>query len=453
MVVDRSLLSSAKVSTLFGLIVILLLVAATGLFVAIEFALLAADRTRLHARAEAGSRPARLVLGALKRLSFYLAGAQLGITLSSLVLGFLAEPLVGHLIDPLVEALGGTGGSTVSVVLALLLATMFSMVVGELIPKNLAIAKPEAVALAVTPIVTVIFTFLGPFVRLFNGVANWAVRLLGVEPQEELASVRSLEELEYLIRASGETGSLGAEELSLLRRTLRFGDKTAAEALTPRVHLESVASTATVGDVHDLARSTGHSHYPVYGEDLDDIRGVVSVTALFELPIGARRSTPVADLMTEAHVVPETRALLDLLDDFRERDAELLIVIDEHGGTAGVISLEDVLEEITGDIDDEYDVEAPLTVLRPGMSVVAGTRTADEVAEVSGFEMPGGDYETIAGFMLDRLGHIPVAGEQIGAEGWILEVVEMERHRIASVQLVAPEGAEASVRRKERERS
>ncbi len=432
-------------STLFGLIVILLLVAATGLFVAIEFALLAADRSRLHARAEAGSRPARLVLNALKRLSFYLAGAQLGITMTSLMLGFLAEPLVGHLIDPLVVGLGGTGGSTLSVVIALLIATVFSMVVGELIPKNLAIAKPEAVALTVTPIVTVIFTVFGPIVRLFNGVANWAVRLLGVEPQEELTAVRSLEELEYLIRASGETGSLGTEELNLLRRTLRFGDKTAAEALTPRVHLEAVSIDATVGDVHELALSTGHSHYPVFGEDFDDVRGVVSVTALFDLPVKARRNAPVADLMTEAHVVPETRGLLDLLDDFRELGAELLIVIDEHGGTAGVITLEDVLEEITGDIDDEYDVEAPLTVVRPGISVVAGTRTADEVDDVSGFTMPEGGYETIAGFMLDVFGHIPVAGEQLTWDGWTVEVVEMDGHRIASVQLVAPESFHRSV--------
>ncbi|MDA3039808.1 MAG: hemolysin family protein [Actinomycetota bacterium] len=426
-------------STFLGLIVMLLLVAATGLFVAIEFALLAADRARLHARAEEGSRPARLVLVALKRLSFYLAGAQLGITVTSLVLGFLAEPLVGDLIDPVVEALGGTEGSTLSVVLALFLATVFSMVVGELIPKNLAIAKPEAVALAVTPIVTVIFTVLGPFVRLFNGVADWAVRRLGVEPQEELAAVRSLEELEYLIRASGDSGSLRAEELNLLKRTLRFGEKTAAEALTPRVHLEAVPVTGVVGEVHDLALATGHSHYPIYGEDLDDIRGVISVTALFGLPIGVRRTEPVATLMTEAHVVPETRSLLDVLDDFRTLEAELFVVIDEHGGTAGVITLEDVLEEITGDIDDEYDVEAPLTVVRRGVFVVAGTRTSDEVADASGFDMPEGDYETIAGFMLAELGHIPAAGEQVSAGGWTLEVVEMDRHRIASVQLVAPD--------------
>ena len=417
----------------------LLLVAANGFFVALEFALLASDRSKLEIKADEGSRTAKAVVTALQRISFYLSGAQLGITVTSLILGFLSKPLVGRLIDPILERFGASPSSTLSAAIAILIATVFQMVVGELIPKNVAIAAPEKVALAITPLGRVVFLLLSPAIRLFNGVANWAVRLMGIEPQEELASSRSLDEIEYLIVSSGATGSLRPDELSLLQRTLRFGDKTAAEALTPRVHIEAVPESSTVGDLYDHTELSGHSHYPVFGEDLDDIRGVVSVTSLFDLPVGQRRTTPVTDLMTEAHAVPETRDLVDLLDDFKALEAELLIVVDEHGGTDGVITLEDVLEEITGDIDDEYDLDDALTVVRPGVSVVAGTLNGDEVRELSGFDMPEGDYETVAGFMLAQLGRIPEEAEQVVWDGWLLEVVEMDHRRIASVQLVAPE--------------
>lgn len=422
-----------------GLLAILLLVTANGLFVAIEFALLASDRSKLETRAAEGSRTARLALGAQKRVSFYLSGAQLGITLTSLVLLFLAEPLVSRLIGPIIESVGGSADSSVSVVVALVLATVFQMVLGELIPKNIAISNPEGVAQALTPFGRVVFTISSPVIRAFNGLANWSVRRLGIEPREELASVRSLEELDYLIVSSGETGALRPDELSLLRRTIRFGDKTAAEALTPRVHIEAVPLTSSVGDLYDHTTGSGHSHYPVFGDDLDDVRGVVSVTSLLDLPAAERRSALVTDLMTEAHAVPGSRDLVDLLDDFRSLQAELLIVVDEHGGTDGVITLEDVLEEITGDIDDEYDLDdASLTVVRQGVSVVAGTLTVDEVEEASGFEFPHGDYETIAGFMLSELGRIPEEADQVSHDGWLLEVVEMDRRRIASVQVVAP---------------
>ncbi|MFT7601948.1 MAG: CBS domain containing-hemolysin-like protein [Acidimicrobiales bacterium] len=423
-----------------GLLVILLLVTANGLFVAIEFALLASDRSKLEANAAAGSRTARLALAAKKETSFYLSGAQLGITMTSLVLGFLAEPLVGQLIDPVLERVGARGGTTLSVALALLLATVFQMVVGELIPKNIAITHPERVAQSLAPISRVIFGLTSPLIRFFNGAANWSVRRLGIDPKKELASVRSIEELDYLIQSSGKTGALRPDELSLLRRTIRFGDKTAAEALTPRVHIEAVSTATTVGDLYSRTTASGHTHYPVYGEDLDDIKGVVTVTAMFDLPTAERQSTPVVDIMKPAHAVPETRNLIDLLDDFRTLQAELLIVVDEHGGTDGIITLEDVLEEITGDIDDEYDnEEVPLTVVRRGVSVVAGTLNGDEVGDASGFELPEGDYETIAGFLLAQFGHLPVEGEQLHWNGWLLEVVEMDRRRIASVQLVAPD--------------
>lgn len=425
-----------------GLILVFLLVAANGFFVAVEFALIAADRSKLTARADEGSWAAKVALAATKRMSFHLSGAQLGITITSLVLGFLSEPLAKNLLDPLLEPLIGSNNSTVSVVLALAIATVFQMVLGELIPKNIAIAKPEAVAVALLPIARVVHRVLSPFIRLFNGAANALIRKLGIEPQEELTSIRSLEEIEYLIRSSGDSGALAPDALELLTRTIRFEDKTAADALTPRVHVDAIAGDATVGDFIDLSVKTGHSRYPVFGLDIDEIIGVARVTDVFKLASSVRRATPITEIMRVANIVPETRDLGDVLEDFRLTASQLVVVVDEHGGTAGVLTLEDVLEEIAGDIDDEYDVEpADLTRgRRTGVLVVAGTLHADEVMDASGFEIPDGEYETIAGFVLDRMGRVPDEGDRLMVDGWMLEVVAMDDLRIASVQIVHPAG-------------
>ncbi len=425
-----------------GLILVFLLVAANGFFVAVEFALIAADRSKLAARADEGSWAAKVALSATKRMSFHLSGAQLGITITSLVLGFLSEPLAENLLDPLLEPFIGSGNPTVSVVLALAIATVFQMVMGELIPKNIAIAKPEAVAVALLPIARVVHRVLSPFILVFNGAANALIRKLGIEPQEELTSIRSLDEIEYLIRSSGDSGALAPDALELLTRTIRFEDKTAADALTPRVHVDAIAGDATVGDFSDLSVKTGHSRYPVFGQDIDEIVGVARVTDVFKLASSVRRETPITEIMRVANVVPETRDLGDVLEDFRLTASQLVVVVDEHGGTAGVLTLEDVLEEIAGDIDDEYDVE-PTDLTRgrrTGVLVVAGTLHADEVMDASGFEIPDGEYETIAGFVLERLGRIPDEGDRLMVDGWMLEVVAMDVLRIASVQIVHPVG-------------
>lgn len=422
-----------------GLLVVALLVAANGFFVAVEFALVAADRNKLEARAAEGTWSAKIALATFSRLSFHLSGAQVGITLTSLVLGFLIEPLFGELIDPLIEPIVGRPGSGWTIATSLAIATIIQTVAGELVPKNIAIARPEAVAQALAPIARVVHGFLSPMIVLFNGAANWLVRRLGIEPREELSSVRSLEEIEYLIRSSGETGTIAPDALDLLTRSLRFGEKHAAEALTPRVHVLGLPITATAGDLMELTRESGHSRYPVFGDDLDDVRGVVDIASVFTLSPDRRMTVPITEIMREPAVVPETRELSDILDDFARFQTDLMIVLDEHGGMAGVITLEDVLEEIAGDVDDEYD-DAPTvdTGTRAGVSVVAGTLHADEVDDASGFEMPEGEYETIAGFMLDQLGHIPGEGETLAFDGWELEVVAMDRLRIASVQIVAP---------------
>lgn len=435
-------------NTVLGLILVLLLVLANGFFVAVEFALIASDPAKLDKLAREGKWSAKVAVVAKQRMSFHLSGAQLGITITSLLVGFIVEALADPLIGPLIEPISGTRDSAAAAVVALLLATVFQMVVGELVPKNIAIAKPEEVALRLVPVARVVHRALSPFILLFNGAANWLIRRLGIEPKEELTSVRSLEEIEYLIRSSGDSGELGADALELLTRTIRFEDKSAADALTPRVHVHALGLSASVGDLIDLSIETGHSRYPVYLDDLDEIVGIARVTDVFSLAAQTRRETPVAEIMRAPHIVPETRALGDVLEDFRITRSQLVLVVDEHGGTAGILTLEDVLEEITGDIDDEYDTDpAILTRGRQAdVIVLAGTLHADEVLDMSGFVVPEGEYETLAGFLLERLGRIPVAGDRVAEDGWQLEIIAMDSLRIASVQIAGPEDTAAPSR-------
>lgn len=376
----------------------------------------------------------------LKRLSFHLSGAQLGITVVSLVLGFVAEPTVATVLDPLLEPLLGAGSKKVSVVLALALATVFQMVVGELIPKNVVIARPTPSALWLAGPFRLYAVVFGPVISVSERAANWAVRRLGVEPREELSSVRSLAELELLFRSSGAGGTLEPRAVDLLTRSIRFGEKTADDALVPRTSLEALEVDATLADLVQRSLETGHSRFLVYGTDLDDVRGVVHAKSVYELPPADRAITSVRAVMTEAFVVPESRPLASLLVELREAGSHLAVVVDEYGGTAGIVTMEDLIEEIIGEIDDEHDPEpAELSVEQPsGAFVLAGTLHPDEVAEACGFVVPSGEYETLAGFVLDRLGRLPVAGEWVAHDGWELEVVEMDRRRIDRVRLTPP---------------
>ena len=401
---------------------------------------MAVDRSRVEHLAGEGSRRAKVTLSVLKRLSFHLSGAQLGITVVSLVLGFVAEPTIATLIEPAIEPIAGTGAKGVSVALALALATVFQMVVGELIPKNVVIARPTRSALRLAAPFRAYAVVFGPVISVSERAANWAVRKLGVEPQEELSAVRSLPELELLFRSSGAEGTLEPRAVDLLTRSIRFGEKTAADALTPRTSLEALESEASLAELVVRSIDTGFSRFLVYGTDLDDVRGRVHVKSVYEIASEDRSSTPVSAVMAEAFVVPESRALTSLLVELREAGTHVAVVVDEYGGTAGIVTMEDLIEEIVGEIDDEYDPEPDdLPVAQPsGAWLLAGTLHPDEVADACGFEVPDGEYETLAGFVLDRLGHLPVVGEWITHDGWELEVIELDRRRISRVRLVPP---------------
>ena len=426
-----------------GLVAVLLLTLGTAFFVGVEFALMAVERSRMESMAESGDRRARSVVAALKSLSFELSGAQLGITVTSITVGYIAEPTLARGLEPILEDLGLPAGTTlgVSVAIALFLATMIQMVLGELVPKNLAIARPVGSALVLGPAGRRVNQFLKPLVVVFNGAANWTVRLLGVEPKDELSVVRSLEEIEQLVHSSAAGGLLRQEEFSLLSRSISFAGKTASDALVPRTTVVGVSATETAADLGRIARECGHSRFPVYGENLDDIQGIVLVKDVFRFAHPERAQTPVSSFMQEAPIVPESRDLESLLLELRAERKQMAVVVDEYGGTAGIITLEDIIEEIVGDIEDEYDVGEAARMTQPaiqGVNVVSGMLHLDEAREQTGLEIPEGDYETLAGFLLSIAGHIPEKGEHISWESWEFKVVEMAGNRIDRVLVVAP---------------
>ncbi|MGH9113224.1 MAG: hemolysin family protein [Acidimicrobiales bacterium] len=421
-----------------------MLILACGVFVAAEFALVTVDRSSVDRDALAGRRGARFTAAALGKLSTNLSSAQLGITLTSLVIGFIAEPAVADVIEPAVQGVVGERRSTgVSITVALAIATAVQMVVGELVPKSLAVAHPTRVAYALAGPLRWFGAAFGPLIRVLNGAANWTVRRLGIEPQEELRSVRSLDELELLIRSSGEEGTLEPEAFTLLTRTVRFGDKAAADALVPRTALQYLTSDQTVADLARRSLETGLSRFPVCEGDLDDVVGVVHVKDVYRVPFAARATTPIAEVTVDAYVVPETKGLAVLLVEMRRRGTQFALVVDEYGGTAGGITLEDVLEEIVGDISDEHDPAGATRTRAPraGEWLVAGGLHPDEVLDICGFDVPEGQYETLAGFVLDRLGRIPGPGDRLSYDGWTVEVAAMDRRRVATVRLVAPDVA------------
>jgi len=428
------------VLTIGGLLFVVLLTVGTGLAVAAEFSLTTLERSTIEANVrQVGDRRSRTVLKAHRTLSFQLSGAQVAITLTTLVTGYVAEPLLGQVIRPVLTAVGlperAVGGT--SLVVSMLLATTLSMVIGEMVPKNLAVALPLRTARAVAGYHSRFSALFRWLITFMNNSANWVVRKVGIEPQEELRSARSPQELGSIVRTSAASGTLDVATAHLLDRSLRFGERTADELMTPRVRVESLHIDDTVEDLVELSRRTGTSRFPVYREDLDDVQGAVHVKQAFTVRADERGSVPVSSVMRPVPTVPESLPGDALLDRLRASRFQLAIVVDEYGGSAGLVTLEDVVEEIIGDVRDEHDEREQPTSQRIGTDswAVSGQLRDDEVLEITGFKMPEGDYETIAGLVLERLGRIPQPGDTVDVEGWRLTVTEMDRHRVAEVRI------------------
>ncbi|MFC1411449.1 hemolysin family protein [Streptacidiphilus sp. N1-12] len=422
--------------------VALLLILANGLFVAAEFALVTVDRGAVNRAAESGDRRARRVQGALRTLSFELSGAQLGITVTSLLVGMLGNPALATLLSPPLRGLGLPSGAVhgTAAVVGMLVATVVQMVVGELVPKNWAISRPLQVARSVVGPQRVFSTVCRPAIVLLNGAANRMVRALGLEPAEELASARGAEELVALARHSASEGALEADTADLFVRTLGLGELTAQSVMKPRVEVRSLQEQATAADVLNLTRATGLSRFPVYRDSIDEVTGIVTLKDALAVPADRRAGIPVAELMSAPLLVPETLPAERLLELLR-RQHSMAVVVDEYGGTAGVATLEDVVEEMVGEVLDEHD-----TGEHPELRAVAPVegRPAWEVdgrcrvdqLEAVGFHAPEGPYETIAGLVADRLGRLPAEGDSCTLPGWRLTVLDVVRHRTEAVLLV-----------------
>ncbi|WP_323096738.1 hemolysin family protein [Intrasporangium sp. YIM S08009] len=417
-----------------------LLTAGTAVFVAAEFSLVALDRPTVQRAIDEGDSRARVVLQSLKQLSTQLSAAQVGITITTLVVGYLAEPSIGQLVSGPLTSLGLGAGAVqaLSSAIALVLATVFSMIFGELLPQFLGISVPLATAKVVALPVRVFAALAKPLIVVLNGSANGFLRSVGIEPQEELSGARTPQELASLVQRSAEAGTLDQATARMLTRSLGFGERTADDVMTPRVRCTGIHRDESADDVLRLSRRTGFSRFPVLGEDWDDVDGVVHVKKAMAVPHERRKDVPVSALMSERLVVPETIRLDPLLRQLREGGFQMAVVVDEYGGTSGIVTLEDVVEEIVGEVSDEHDRSRQSgRELLDGSWTVPGLWRPDEVRDAFDADVPDGpEYETMGGFVMAALGRVPATGDTVHVPGWRINVVGMEGRRVDRLRFV-----------------
>jgi CBS domain containing-hemolysin-like protein len=423
----------------------LVLTVGTGFFVASEFALVNLDRGDLEARQARGEKRLGPTIKALKITSTHLSGAQLGITLTTLLTGYTFEPAISRMLSGPLSAAGLPEGAVPAVgsVVGIFLATIFSMVIGELVPKNFALALPLATAKVVVPFQALFTAVFKPVILLFNNTANTIIRSFGIEPKEELSGARSAEELSSLVRRSALEGLLDADHAVLLHRTLRFSEHSAADVMTPRVRMTAVNDDDTAEQILTLARSTGYSRFPVIGQDRDDVLGVLHLKQAFAVPLDQREAVRAADLMIEPLRVPESMGVDSLLVLLRKQGLQVAIVSDEHGGTAGIVTLEDLVEEIVGELEDEHD-RARVGVVRVGRSITFdASLRPDELLDRTGIAVPDGDeYDTLAGFVSDQLDRIPELGDEVPVDGGTLRVERVVGTRVERLRFTPDESLE-----------
>ncbi|MFD5553559.1 hemolysin family protein [Streptomyces sp. NPDC127068] len=419
-----------------GLLAVLLLTVGTGYFVLQEFTYVSADRLALAREAEAGDRRAARALKVMSRLSFMLSGAQLGITVTGLIVGFLTGPSVSAVIRPLVSGVGVPDAAVdgISVALAFVVATVVQMVLGELAPKNLAIAVPERFAKSLAPSTLAYLKVVGPVIHVFDGAAAWLLRRIGIEPVEELHHGATLEELGQLIDESHERGALPRDTAELLDHALEFSERTMGEVMVPRADTVFIRRDASGADAVELIARHGHSTYPVLGDHPDDVAGVLGVRELSRLPAERLAVSTAGELARRPLLLPDTLPLPGAVARMREADDEFAVVLDEHGGVAGVVTYEDIAEELVGDIADETDRVTALAVPHGSGWLVDAGRRIDEVAPVIDVPLPEeDDFDTVAGLVVDRLGRFPAIGDRVDValpdgSAALIEVRTLNRH-------------------------
>lgn len=427
-----------------------LLTAGTAVFVAGEFALVALDPSVVDARAQAGDKRAGRVAKALRHLSTLLSGAQVGITLTTILLGYTMQAALNQLLSQWLSPwLGQTLAATIAVVSALIIVNAFSMVFGELIPKNATLADPLAAAGFVTPFITGFTWLFRPLVDLLNGMANAILKRFGIEAAEEASGARSASELTALLRRSAEEGTLEVSTARLLTRSIGVDELSAVDVMTDRGRIHWLEESSTAADLVALASQTGHSRFPVFGDSPDDVLGLVNLRRAIAVPYERRAQVPVtsSSIMTPAPRVPETMPLASLLVELRgygEQESfglQMAIVVDEYGGTAGVVTLEDAVEEIVGEVSDEHDRRrAGIHLDSAGRWIAPGWSRPDEFTARTTIRIPDdGPYETLGGLVMNELGRIPQIGDEVTLPTCTILVDAMEGRRVTRVRITPVE--------------
>ncbi len=422
----------------------LVLTAGTFVFVSAEFSLVAIDQAVVEKRAEEGQRGAARVLRATKTLSTQLSGAQVGITLTTILLGYTTQSTIASLLE---SALGSAGvawglATGIAAFAAAAFINVFSMLFGELVPKNLALAHPMDTARAVVPFQMAFTTVFAPVIWVLGGTANWVLRRMGIEPREEISSARSAGELAALVEHSAEEGTFDTSTASLFTNSIRMSRLCAADVMTDRGRVRTLPEGASAADVIALAASTGHSRFPVIGEDSDDVVGLVSLRRAVAVPHERRAEVPVvsSSLLAPAPSVPETAPIGPLMVQLRDEGLQMAVVVDEYGGVSGIVTLEDVIEEIVGEVSDEHDQRRLGIRPRPdGTLLVPGTLRPDELKARTGIVLPDdGPYDTLGGLIMNELGDIPAVGQRLQVDGVGLEVAQMQGRRVTQIALTPP---------------
>ncbi len=414
-----------------------LLTIGTGFFVASEFALVNLDRSDLEARQARGEKRLGPTIAALKITSTHLSSAQLGITLTTLLTGYTMEPAISMMLAGPLTALGLPEGavSVVGTIIAVVIATLLSMIVGELVPKNFALSLPRQTAKFVIPFQALFTTVFKPAISLLNNTANAVLRAVGIEPKEELSGARTAEELASLVRRSAKEGSLEADTATLLSRTLAFSQHSASDVMTPRPRVASIDRSDSALAVIELARRTGFSRFPVTDDSIDDIVGIVHVKQAVAVPHDRRPDVPVSALQSDALRVPETMMLDTLLAELRGRGYQMAIVVDEYGGTAGVATLEDLVEELVGEVSDEHDRVLVGVVRSRDWLTFPGMLRPDELRDRAGVSVPDdGPWETVGGWMMSELGRLPAVGDTVEIDAGVFRVERLDGRRIDRVR-------------------
>jgi CBS domain containing-hemolysin-like protein len=423
-------LAASSIVAILGLVVL------NGFFVAAEFSLVAARRSKLDEMIAKGDRGARTVQTALQNLDRYVAATQLGVTVASLALGWIGEPVLAQMFDRLFRMIGLNPSPTAlhvaAVPVAFFILTFLHIVLGELAPKSIALTSPEKTARAVVRPLLVFSRVMSPLIWIFNGAANALLRIFGVEPVYDPAG-HSPDEIRFLVMQAHARGTLDESDRAMLAGVLDFHEKKARDVMRPRTEVVALDIEATEEEVWETLRRERYSRYPVYRESLDDVTGVFLAKDLWlhsgDAPFN------LADFVREPMYVPDSRPAERVLDDLRKTRAHMAVVLDEYGGTAGIVTMEDLVEEVVGDIADEYDFASRESIITDGVLELAGSLSLIDVRSDYRILIPEGDWTTLGGYAFAKLGRLPRMGDRIPIPGGEMEVVAMDGRRIAALRI------------------